>query len=162
MRITILPSLALALASLSCLDPVHSDAVDALGGEAPGVRRGPNHRPGQPCLVCHGPDGPGRPEMSVAGTVFDVRGSTVAAQGAEVTITDATGNAQTLIANGAGNFYAFKTEWDPVFPLRSSVSYESSKKDMTSRIGRDGSCATCHVGNGSTLQMPGVFAKDAP
>jgi hypothetical protein len=161
MRILVL-ALAFALASLSCLDPVHSDAVDALGGEAPGVRRGPTHRPGQPCLTCHGSDGPGRPEISVAGTVFDVRGSNVAAWGAEVTITDATGDGLTFNTNEAGNFYAFKTEWDPVFPLRTSVAYQSSKKDMTSRIGRDGSCATCHVGSGSNLQMPGVFAKDAP
>ena len=37
--------LALALATLvSCMNPVHSDAVDVLGGEASGVRRGLGNR----------------------------------------------------------------------------------------------------------------------
>lgn len=44
-------------------DPVRSDAVAALGGEAPGVPHGPTHRPGQPCLLGHS-------NFAVAGTVF--------------------------------------------------------------------------------------------
>ena len=47
-------SVALAALATTCtLDPVQSEAVADLGGEAPGVAPGPLHRPGQPCLVCH-------------------------------------------------------------------------------------------------------------
>jgi hypothetical protein len=154
-------SLAALLAALpACFDPVHSDAVAALGGEIDGERPGPLHRPGQPCLTCHGSDGPGSPEMAVGGTVFDVRNSQNGASGATVVLTDATGDSRRPITNGRGNFYIFKREWDPVFPLRVEVDYGGASKKMTSRIGRDGSCATCHVGSGGSGNMPGVFAED--
>src|SRR5207249_3431097 len=50
--------------AIACGDPVHDDAVAALGPEAPGVRPGPTPRPGQPGLTCHydppGTRSPGR------------------------------------------------------------------------------------------------------
>jgi hypothetical protein len=148
---------ACALALVSCIDPVHDDAVTALGGEASGVRPGPTHRPGQPCLVCHGGHGPGSPEMSVAGTVVGTRGSTQGVSGVTVTLTDATGVTKTLRSNGAGNYYFFKTEWDPAFPLSASVASGSTQQVMKSQIEREGSCATCHAGTGDATHMPAVF-----
>src|SRR5450432_160855 len=47
----------LVCALVGCGDPVHDTAVSALGPEAPGVPKGPLHRPGQPCVLCHGPQG---------------------------------------------------------------------------------------------------------
>ena len=60
---------ALLVLLLSC-DPVHDDAVSALGGETPGIPRGPLHRPGQPCLVCHDGASGDPAAFSMAGTVF--------------------------------------------------------------------------------------------
>lgn len=147
-----------ALGGTSCMDPVHSDAVDALGPEAPGVRRGPQHRPGQPCTVCHGGDGPGSPEFIVAGTVFAQRGSTSPASGVTVTIKDATGAELTRETNGAGNFYVLASQHDLVFPLQ--VTIAAAQNQMTSRIGRSGSCATCHQGNGDSHHVPAVYMRD--
>lgn len=137
-------ALALVLASTPSCDPVHSEAVDALGGEAPGVRRGPLHRPGQPCITCH--DGAiGDPnEFSVAGTVFVTADALTPAVGATVTLTNADGTAYALRANQAGNFYASPRELSLVFPVRVKVSYQGVDVQMSSTIGRAGSCADCH------------------
>jgi hypothetical protein len=136
--------LAAAAAIASC-DPVHSDAVDALGGEAPGVRRGPLHRPGQPCLVCH--DGKvGDPQQfSVAGTVFLRPSAPEPAVGAMVTLTSANGATFTAQTNQAGNFYVLPSEYDPVFPMQAAIEAEGRAVTMQTEIGRDGSCGGCHV-----------------
>ena len=54
------------------VDPVHDEQVAALGPEPAGESPGPLHRPGQPCLVCHGGLGPAHQSFSVAGTVFAI------------------------------------------------------------------------------------------
>ena len=71
-----------ALVALAACDPVHGDAISALGPEAPDVRQGPLHRPGQPCLLCH--DGAlGDPQrFTIAGTVFETQGARNAPAGA--------------------------------------------------------------------------------
>ena len=48
---------AAASALAACVDESHELQVQALGAEVPGVPMGPLHRPGQPCLVCHGDQG---------------------------------------------------------------------------------------------------------
>jgi hypothetical protein len=136
----------LVIAAIAACDPVHSDAVNALGGEAPGVPRGPNHRPGQPCLLCH--DGKlGDPrEFSVAGTVFDRVDSKQGLSNVLVVLTDHDGHTLSKTTNGAGNFYATPSEWSPHYPVKVSLTYGSPQKtvSMTSHVGRDGSCAGCH------------------
>lgn len=149
----------LALAAFSCVDPVHDDAVEALGSEVRGVRPGPKHRPGQPCLTCHGADGPGEPEMSIGGTVYDVRAGTEGMPRVTVTITDAKGDARELTTNSVGNFYVFKQEWDPAFPLTVSLSGDGTEQVMKTTIGRDGACATCHRGAGDSRHMPAVYLR---
>lgn len=138
---------AAALGGAAACDPVHSNAVASLGGEAPGVPNGPTHRPGQPCLLCH--DGKlGSPaEFSVAGTVFVDPNDTSpsnGASGAEVRMTDSTGVTYTAATNRVGNFYVTSGEWRPSYPMRVEIAFQGMTTRMTSHIGRDGSCAGCH------------------
>jgi hypothetical protein len=129
---------------LAACDPVHDDAVDALGGETRGVKKGPLHRPGQPCLVCH--DGsPGSPEeFSVAGTVFLQPSGTEPVDHARVELVGADGAKFELESNAAGNFYVSPDRYRPEFPLEVQVHYQGQTATMHSTIGREGSCAGCH------------------
>ena len=142
---------------LAC-DPVQNHAITALGGEASGVRPGPLHRPGQPCLLCH--DGAfGDPEeFSVAGTVFVDRIDKQAARGADVMIKTADGTSRTFQTNAAGNFYVSAQNWKPAYPLQVSVSFESQMVSMTSNIGRDGACASCHFDPAGPASPGHVYA----
>ncbi len=127
-------------------DPVHGDAVDALGGEAPGVPHGPTHRPGQPCLLCH--DGAfGDPEkFSMAGTVYVHPSGDQPVNGATVTLTDATGSTYNAATNVAGNFYITPDQWTPTNPVSVVVTApDGTRVRMQTNIGRDGSCAGSHV-----------------
>ncbi len=143
--------LAIALLLVAC-DPVHDDAVSALGGETPGVRRGPLHRPGQPCILCH--DGAlGDPQrFSVAGTIFQTPGSKVPAEGATVSLTDANGTTMRVATNAAGNFFLTPTQFDPAVPMQVVVtdSRGVTAKMQTVVAGNladepnNGSCASCH------------------
>jgi hypothetical protein len=143
---------AIGLGLASC-DPVLDDAIAALGPETPpGVRPGPLHRPGQPCLLCH--DGAfGDPRaFSVAGTVYQVPSTLEPAAGATIILTDSTGSGppQPPITNAAGNFYIQAQEWTPVFPLQVVVQpsqgppvYMWSQIEGGSEV-LGGACATCH------------------
>mgnify|MGYP006976433805 CR=1 FL=1 len=83
---------ALLLGAGCRYDPVPQAIIDSLppdDGEP-----GPNHRPGQPCNVCHSKYGGATPVFAVAGTVYptghepdECISSTVTA--AEIEITDA-------------------------------------------------------------------------
>jgi hypothetical protein len=147
--------MALALSAVLSLaaacDPVHDDAVAALGPEAPGVRRGPLHRPGQPCLICH--DGAsGDPQrFTVAGTVFATSGELVAAASATVALVDAKGSGTQLTTNAAGNFYATPGQYDPTFPIQVTVQGSGGQTvHMQTLIAGNGTvepnggCASCH------------------
>lgn len=146
--------------STSCMDPVHSDAVAALGGETKGIRTGPEHRPGQPCLTCHGGDGPGSPEWSVAGTLYETRGGTTILSGATVVLTDAKGVEQRFKSNRGGNFYIEASRWTPTYPLRARVESGTEKIEMQSLINGVSSCATCHRGgNGGPNSVPSIYLR---
>jgi hypothetical protein len=140
-----------AVAAGSC-DPVHDNAVSALGGEVPGVPRGPLHRPGQTCLLCH--DGaPGDPSaFSMAGTVFSYANSTPAnstepaVDGATVTLESADGTTVSTTTNEVGNFYFTPDMYSPKYPVHvKSITLGSVSVSMHSHIGGNGSCAGCHV-----------------
>lgn len=162
--------MALSLAALaSCLNPVHSDAVDVLGGEASGVRQGPTHRPGQPCLTCHGGDGPGEPDFELAGTVYETKGQGVpdtskGAPGVTVTFTDAFGNTHTTETNSVGNFYVQEGRYTPTYPVYVALSRDGKPAStMKTRIGRRGSCADCHRGQDDRKDLVrAVFVEVAP
>ncbi len=144
--------LAAALA-WACGDPVHDARVTALGGEKAGVPTGPEHRAGQPCLTCHGGNGPSSLELSVAGTIYQSAAlDSPPLAGATVTIFDATeladgGAPHTVTTNPAGNFYIPRSSWSPFYPLHDisvSASGAAAPTTMHTDVGRDGSCATCH------------------
>ena len=133
-------------ALLAACDPVRQQAVDDLGGEVPGVRQGPLHRPGQPCLLCHNGELGNPSRFSIAGTVFKSEDSRVAAVGVTVQITGANAKTPyTTTTNAAGNFFAMPSEFSPVYPLAVSVTSAGVVTKMTSLINGDGSCATCHT-----------------
>jgi hypothetical protein len=156
------------LGALSCGDPVHNAEVDALGPEAPGVPHGPTHRPGQPCLVCHGGLGPGSPTFVTAGTIYIngyTAGTTVYAPlvGGDVHLVDSTGSVYDAMTNSVGNFYVTPDQWNPVFPLGAlpteagagtpqdisvnAAGAAESPTPMIDSMGRGGeyaSCAYCH------------------
>lgn len=154
--------LAFAIGATSCIDPVHSDAVARLGPEKAGVPEGPTHRPGQPCLTCHGGDGPG-PSWVAAGTIYQVRGDlSKPLVGGLVDLEDYTGKTYTATTNEVGNFWIEEGQWAPVFPLHVIVydGARATKATMTSRIGRDGGCGLCHQGAEATrTTMPAVYLK---
>jgi hypothetical protein len=149
-------------AALTCsLDPVHDEAAADLGPEAPGVAPGPMHRAGQPCLVCHS-GGAANPEMSVGGTVYQVRGADAPLAGASVELIDANGSIATATTNAVGNFYIEPSRWQPAFPLQVNVSFGEVTATMNSIIGRDGSCATCHADPPSRISAGRVYLAQIP
>jgi hypothetical protein len=148
----------LATFAAAACDPVNDNAVDALGGEASGVGKGPLHRPGQPCLLCHDGALGNPPRFTVAGTIFQTDSSRTPASDATVKLTDKNGATTALVTNEAGNFYASPGDFDPVFPLSVVVSFQGTEQKMSSLINGDGSCATCHVDPAGQSAVGHVFA----
>ena len=146
-------------------DPVHQSAVDALGPEDPAVPPGPSHRPGQPCTLCHGIEGPARVPFTLAGTVFSGPDGKTGVGGAQVLLVDSVHSsppAGAIVTNCAGNFFVTQDVWDPEFPIRVALASGAFSAGMISHIGRAGSCGTCHVGMQS-LDSPGpVYLPGAP
>jgi hypothetical protein len=142
----VLSASATALVAWAACDPVHDDAIAALGPEAPGVRQGPLHRPGQPCLLCH--DGAiGDPQrFTVAGTVYLTAGALVPANGTIVFLTDASGTQTQLTTNAAGNFYATPSQYNPTFPIQVSLPGVDMQTliEGNGTVEANGGCASCH------------------
>lgn len=154
--------LALALlgtVAFACVDPVHDAAVERLGPEDPTIQKGLRHRAGQPCLTCHGGDGPGEPEFSVAGTIYLRRDESEPLEGAIVTITDATGRARSITTNDVGNFRIERSSWKPVFPLKVQVSFDDEIAEMKTLVNGDGACSSCHRGDGDSSHVPRVYLR---
>src|SRR5262245_50333962 len=60
----------LCLLAVGCTDPVRQAQIDKLGPEDPAVPVGPDHRPGQACVLCHSEGGPASSKaFAIAGTV---------------------------------------------------------------------------------------------
>jgi hypothetical protein len=134
------------LALLTACDPVVSDAISALPSQS-GVRNGPLHRAGQPCLLCHDGDFGDPSAFSVAGTVFETSGAVVGADQAVVSMTDTAGKTYEATTNSAGNFYITPSQWSPTFPLTHVAVTGATGviATMQSSVGRDGACASCHA-----------------
>src|SRR5262249_20277323 len=86
----------LPVALLGCGNPSRDVEIKALGGEVPGVPASAFHRPGQPCIDCHGPYKGAKPEMALAGTVFAIpmlneTSIPVPVGNVKITVTDALG-----------------------------------------------------------------------
>ena len=132
-----------------CSDPVLDDAITALGDEQGSP--GPEHRAGQPCVLCHSKSGPasGTP-FAVAGTIYQTSAGTTGADNVTVQFVDARGGAPLVNpkTNSAGNFWVLESEWpDIAFPLRVGIYNDPASPPaqvMNSLIGREGSCNFCH------------------
>jgi len=150
-RIPIALGAAMVVAALagSCADPVHDQLVQSLGPEDPAIPPGEFHRAGQPCVACHGPEGPAKTEFAVAGTIFwHKTQDTIGVDQSVVSIVDSLGANPQLLTNCVGNFFIKPEDWPggggPAFPLRVSVYKDGNPSVMTTTINRTGSCATCH------------------
>jgi len=172
--------LALAcVASAGCGNPVLDDQIAFLGEEDPEVGETEFHRPGQPCVVCHGPYEGASPQMAVAGTVFADTVSKLPVAGAQVVMTDSVGVRKVAKTNCIGNFWLTTEDWDPQFPLAAEIRYpvydssgqivEDAEGDpqllvqtMASYVTRDRSCATCHSLDGRGLDSTGWIYANAP
>ncbi len=136
-------------AALACSDPVHDQLVASLGPENPTVPQGPLHRPGQPCLACHGGEGPASLQFSVAGTVYATLNQPQPAAGPCVQIEDIEGRYWTSApTNAAGNFFVGETDFSPDFPIRMAIVACDTGfifQQMQTYSARDGSCADCHL-----------------
>jgi len=149
------------LGPLGCVDPVHEDDVKALGPEDPTVPPGPDHRPGQPCLTCHGTLGPSSHQFSVGGTVYAVQGQAAPAAGATVQIEDITGSVAVAQTSQSGNFYIPVQEWSPTYPTVPQVSLGGVTQQMNTHVGRDGSCGTCHADPPGPTSAGHIYLKVA-
>jgi hypothetical protein len=154
--------LVAGIALAACVDETHDLQVQALGGEAPGVPHGPLHRPGQPCLVCHGEAGPASHKFVMAGTVDAVQGQGAPASGVQVVIEDVNGAFRAATTNEVGNFYITTAEWSPTLPAQVQISKGQSTQQMLSHIGRDGSCADCHMQTPGPTSPGPVYLDMAP
>jgi len=157
--------------AIGCGDPVLDDAITALGDEASGVAPGPDHRPGQPCVLCHSKDGPasGSP-FAVGGTIYATNASNApGAANITVQFIDARGGAPLVNpkTSKSGNFWVPTTDWpDIAFPLRVAIYDNPASAPtalMNSLIGREGSCNFCHRAfyTGSNLSPDQIAANQS-
>jgi hypothetical protein len=153
---------AFALAALSCGDPVHEEEVAALGEDPTGQPNGPTHRAGEPCLTCHGGQGPAHAQFSIAGTLYGTKGMTDAVSGAEVHLEDATNKIVKLTSNSVGNFYVDLSDYAPTYPINNICIHGPSADSQTmfTHIMRQGSCAGCHFGTPGPATPGPVFITD--
>ncbi len=134
------------------------------------------HRPGQPCLLCHStddhfPKAPGEKTFVIGGTVYGTvdANENEGLRDVEVIFTDARGDAFTALTNRTGNFLIevdsglsepeqrskgiLKVPRNPLFPLEVIVRRDGIENKMHTKIWRNGSCAHCH---GPTLARDSV------
>lgn len=147
---------SLLLLLSACSGPVEEALIESLGPELEGVPPSEFHRPGQPCLACHGREVGDGPVMTVGGTVFATPTDRVPVKNVLVRITDATGDTRNATTNCVGNFFIEASDWQPVFPLSVNLACPGvpAPKSMGTLIQREGSCAGCHTGQAS-LDSPG-------
>jgi hypothetical protein len=142
-------AICLLTTTASCTDPVRDREIEALGDEAPGVSPGPEHRPGQPCVVCHSDGGPasGKP-FAVAGTVYSSPTGFEGARDIEVRFVDAANGAPTVpvFTNAVGNFFVRESEWpDLRYPFKVALFRNNTvAAQMATTVNREGSCNFCH------------------
>ncbi len=130
------------------------------------------HRAGQPCLVCHGGQGPASKQFSIAGTVFagpfsNTGDNTLGVSGATVAYVDDNTSTNFSTTNCVGNFWLLadgSTGWPnfPAFPILTEVISPGTPPvvtPMVGHIGRDGSCASCHADPPGPTTLGHVYAN---
>jgi hypothetical protein len=159
--------LAVAGIGSSCnFNPVHRAGVNNLGPERDDLYpvESEFHRPGEPCALCHSKDGPADSEFVLAGTIFwwddpadqQNRSYNDRVDQAYVRVLDANKTKKCFVTNCNGNFFVRPEQFPRItFPLLISVerTKDPGKDDanqvayrrMTGHIGREPSCAICHI-----------------
>lgn len=161
--VTLTGVVALACWSASCTDPVNDRAIERLGEET-GAGPGPEHRPGQPCVLCHSDGGPAERKLVIGGTVFESSSpQSKGAAGVTVLFIDASSAQRQTETNAAGNFYILEEEWpDLTFPFKVGLLANNKPIPMTTTVNREGSCNFCHKPNpGSPLAIPGDIPRES-
>ena len=145
-----------------CEDPYLDNIIEELGEEQEGFAPSDVHRPGQPCLACHSEYEGAEPLLSFGGTLFaeplTVDGDLILLSGYTIRLIDSEGTSRDLKTNRCGNFFINRDSFDPAFPVRAELfdaEGETQLVTMATRIGRDGSCGTCHI-NPAGPFSPGV------
>lgn len=146
---------------VACGDPVRDSEMDALGSEVPGVPRGPLHRPGQPCVLCHSDSGGERP-FSLAGTVYINAALATPIDGVEVHVVDSLGRKFSTVTNCAGNFIVRPADYSPNFPFWVTLRSGDVFREMDTPIYRERSCAACHSDPRGPASAGHVFLIDDP
>ncbi len=157
--------LSLAAPLISCLAESPQEREPAVQGNYDDGDE--EHRPGQPCLLCHSSEGhfpraPGETTFAIGGTVYEFldSGEDDGLRDVEVIFTDARGDSFTAISNKAGNFIvgvntglsAPELQDDgwldipraPLYPLEVRIRRGQEEQRMKTKIWRNGSCAHCH------------------
>lgn len=139
-------------------------ADEAALGDVDHRPTGDEHRPGQPCLVCHGAEyTPGDEVFAVAGTIYETLDSQTGTAGVDVILEDADGQEVRLRSNRAGNFYLEEDDAALRFPLQVAIERDGERMEMRSPILREGSCAHCHTKEGPNESSVGrVFLRELP
>jgi hypothetical protein len=168
----LLGALAVSVVAPSCQDPVHDQEVAALGPENPQVPRGQYHRAGQPCTVCHGPEGPAQTQFSIAGTIFwepfvqasGTNQGELGANNATVSLIDDLGATIQVSSNCVGNFWVTPAVYNPAFPVLAKIFAEGTtySGDMFTQISRAGSCAECHSDPPSYNAVGHIYLTTGP
>ncbi|HEY8073313.1 MAG TPA: hypothetical protein VIF62_04375 [Labilithrix sp.] len=169
-------ALVAAIGSSCNLDPVHRAGVNNLGPENSDAYPPESefHRPGEPCALCHSSEGPADSIFVLAGTVFwGPDDYNRRADSVYVRVIDGAKRRKCFVTNCNGNFFAKPEDFPksavynndgPVFPLLVSVERVKDpgkdettlqKRVMNSHIGREASCATCHIQGLRDFGSPG-------
>ena len=98
----------------------------------------------------------------MGGTVYLNQGEDTAAQGAIVHVTSSNGETHDLVSNSVGNFYMSSQEFIPTYPLVITVEGDGVTQKMSTHVGRDGSCAGCHVDPQGPTSPGRVYLHEAP
>ena len=97
------------LALAGCGNRAVDERIAILGDEDPNNPPSEFHRPGQPCVLCHGEYLRETPIMSVGGTIYAVptkdAEKPLPVKGVTVKMTDSFGEQYEVGTNCAGNFY---------------------------------------------------------
>jgi hypothetical protein len=138
------------------------------------------HRPGQPCLLCHGEGHvlgpPGGALLALAGTVYGAIDDpeTAGLDNVTVKVTDATGLELSVQTNRAGNFM-FSVGTTEIrdrgrgqldipraltYPLGVTITRGTDTQTMKTKVWREGSCAHCHQATPGTDSVGRVYLLD--
>jgi hypothetical protein len=146
----------------ACSDPTEQAAIAALGPEPAGARPGPLHRPGQPCVTCHGASGAAEPAFALAGTIYREKGKLQPLADVDVLVVDGAGRTLSARSNCAGNFWMDARQLPLVPPLWVTLRHGQMTIDMESPFFREGSCAACHSEPLGPTSAGAIYMTDDP